>query len=46
VVASNYGGDDDPLGMLGVIGPSRMHYGRVIPLVAYLSRLITEKLGA
>jgi heat-inducible transcriptional repressor len=46
VVASNYGGDDEPLGMLGVIGPSRMPYGRVIPLVEYLSQLITEKLGA
>jgi heat-inducible transcriptional repressor len=46
VVASAYGGCDEPLGMLGVIGPSRMHFGRVIPLVEYLSQLITEKLGA
>jgi heat-inducible transcriptional repressor len=46
VVASSYGDGDTPLGMLGVIGPSRMHYGRVIPLVEYLSKLITEKLCA
>lgn len=44
VVAASYGGGDVPLGMLGVIGPSRMPYGRVIPLVEYLSQLITEKL--
>jgi len=46
VVAASYGGDEAPLGVLGVIGPSRMPYGRVIPLVEYLSQLITEKLCA
>ena len=45
VVAASYGGAAS-LGMLGVIGPSRMPYGRVIPLVEYLSQLITEKLCA
>ena len=35
-----------PLGMLGVIGPSRMDYRRVIPLVQFLSQVITEKLRA
>jgi len=35
---------DQPLGVLGVIGPNRMDYGRVIPLVHYCSRLVTEKL--
>jgi heat-inducible transcriptional repressor len=33
------------LGVLGVIGPSRMDYARVIPLVSYCSRLVTRKLG-
>lgn len=33
-------------GVLGVIGPSRMDYARVIALVGYLSHLVTEKLGA
>jgi heat-inducible transcriptional repressor len=46
VVASNYGADEAPLGVLGVIGPSRMDYWRVIPLVDFLSQRITEKLGA
>ena len=34
---------DRALGVLGVIGPNRMDYGRVIPLVSYCSRLVTEK---
>jgi heat-inducible transcriptional repressor len=46
VVASRYGGPDAPLGALGVIGPSRMDYSRVIPLVDYFSHVITEKLTA
>ena len=33
-------------GALGVIGPSRMDYARVITLVGYLSQVVTEKLGA
>jgi heat-inducible transcriptional repressor len=33
-------------GALGVIGPSRMDYARVISLVGYLSHVVTEKLGA
>jgi len=32
------------LGVLGVIGPQRMDYGRVIPLVQYCSKLVTRKL--
>jgi heat-inducible transcriptional repressor len=46
LVAARYGRADAPLGALGVIGPSRMDYGRVIPLVEYLSHAVTEKLSA
>ncbi len=42
VVASSYGGDDHPLGSIGVIGPSRMNYSRVIPLVDFTADVITE----
>lgn len=42
VVAASWGDG----GVLGVIGPSRMDYGRVIPLVDTLSHLMTEKLNA
>ena len=46
LVASHYGRGDVPLGTLGVIGPIRMDYGRVIPLVDYLSQVITDRLSA
>lgn len=43
-------GDSDevagPLGVLGVIGPQRMDYSRVIPLVEYFSEAVTRKLLA
>lgn len=46
LVATHYGDALAPLGAVGVIGPSRMDYARVIPLVDYCSRIITEKLSA
>ncbi len=46
VIATRYGASHGPLGVLGVIGPSRMDYGRIIPLVDYLSEVITGKLSA
>ena len=47
LVATHYGADEDaPLGTLGVIGPSRMDYARVISLVGFLSHAVTDKLIA
>lgn len=46
LVAAPYGDAAAPLGVLGVIGPRRMDYGYVIPLVSYCSSFVTEKLGA
>jgi heat-inducible transcriptional repressor len=51
ISASGRGASDEPprseaLGVLGVIGPQRMDYGRVIPLVHYCSELVTRKLLA
>jgi heat-inducible transcriptional repressor len=42
VVAASYGGEDRPLGTIGVIGPSRMNYSKVIPLVDFTADVITE----
>ncbi len=44
LVAAPYGSPDAPLGVLGVIGPTRMDYPRIIPLVEFLSERVTEKL--
>jgi heat-inducible transcriptional repressor len=45
VVTASYGGDDHPLGTIGVIGPSRMNYSRLISLVDFTAEMITESLG-
>jgi heat-inducible transcriptional repressor len=45
VVARPYGGEDQPLGTIGVIGPSRMNYSRVIALVDFTAEMIGESLA-
>src|SRR5436190_4743504 len=42
LVAAPYGGDDSPLGTIGVIGPSRMNYSRVISLVDFTAERSEE----
>jgi len=44
VVASSYSGDRAPVGSLGIIGPMRMDYGRVIPIVRYTASMVTDLL--
>ncbi len=41
VVISRYGSTDRAAGVLGVLGPKRMHYERAIPAVRYVSRVMT-----
>jgi heat-inducible transcriptional repressor len=42
LVTSTYSFRGDVLGVLGVIGPRRMNYSKVIPLVGYTAKLLTE----
>ena len=42
LVSSPYGRIDRRLGILGILGPRRMNYSRVIPLVEYTAQLLTE----
>jgi len=44
VVTAPYRLDDDQMGVLGVIGPKRMHYDRVIPVVDVTAKLLTAAL--
>jgi heat-inducible transcriptional repressor len=44
LVASPYGSSERPLGILGIFGPSRMEYQKVIPLVHYLSETLSRAL--
>ena len=45
VVAAPYVADGRPLGTIGIIGPARMNYSRVIPLVDFTAEMIGEALG-
>ena len=46
LVATRYGVGERHLGTLGIFGPSRMEYQRVIPLVHYLGKALSEVLSA
>jgi heat-inducible transcriptional repressor len=46
LVATRYGVGGRALGTLGIFGPSRMEYQRVIPLVHYLGEALSEMLTA
>ncbi|UFS71824.1 heat-inducible transcriptional repressor HrcA [Geomonas sp. RF6] len=44
LIASTYMAGNDTVGVLGVIGPTRMGYGKVIPIVDYTAKLISRLL--
>jgi len=45
VVTAPYHVDDDTVGVLGVIGPTRMAYDRVVPIVDVTARLLESALN-
>lgn len=45
VVTAPYHVDDDTVGVLGVIGPTRMAYDRVVPIVDVTARLLESALS-
>jgi heat-inducible transcriptional repressor len=46
IVAAPYRVDDDTVGVLGVIGPTRMAYERVIPIVEITAKLVGSALNS
>jgi heat-inducible transcriptional repressor len=42
VVAASYTDGEQPIGALGVIGPTRMNYSRVIALVDFTAQLLSS----
>ncbi len=46
VVTAPYGADDSVIGVLGVIGPTRMAYERVIPIVDITAKLLGAALNS
>lgn len=46
VVTAPYGGDDGVIGVIGVIGPTRMAYERIIPIVDVTAKLLGTALNS
>ena len=46
LIFAPYGEPDNALGLLGVLGPTRMPYPKAIPTVRYLSTLMNELISA
>jgi heat-inducible transcriptional repressor len=44
VVTATYQIGEEPMGSFGIIGPTRMHYGKVISVLEFMSRCLTEML--
>jgi heat-inducible transcriptional repressor len=44
IVAAPYANEDDTMGVLGVIGPTRMAYERIIPIVDITAKLLGRAL--
>jgi heat-inducible transcriptional repressor len=42
MIASAYSRESIPIGTLGVIGPTRLDYSKIIPVVDYTARLISH----
>jgi len=45
LVASTYGAEGSPRGVLGLIGPTRMEYAKAVALVEYVSRFFGQMLA-
>jgi len=46
LVFAPYGAPDRALGLLGILGPTRMRYPRAIPTVRYISTLMDELINS
>ncbi|MHB9000909.1 MAG: heat-inducible transcriptional repressor HrcA [Thermoanaerobaculia bacterium] len=44
LIATRYGSGQNPAGMVGILGPTRMEYARMAPLVDYLGRALSRKI--
>ncbi len=42
VVLSRYGIPDEAVGTIGVVGPTRMHYGRTISAISFMSSMMSK----
>ena len=45
IVAPYRDGERRIVGVIGVIGPTRLNYARIIPMVDYTARIVSQLLG-
>lgn len=45
VISTTYGVGDEPLGIIGIIGPTRMQYSKVISLLTELVGILNKNIG-
>ena len=45
LVTAKYGSDGDSLGAIGVIGPTRMDYLRVVPIIGYTAQVLSKAIS-
>ena len=45
LISSAYRYQDEPIGTLGILGPTRMEYGRMIPLVDHIAKVVSDILS-
>jgi heat-inducible transcriptional repressor len=45
IVAPFHNGGEKIVGAIGVIGPTRINYARIIPMVDYTSKVIARLIG-
>jgi heat-inducible transcriptional repressor len=45
LISSAYRFEDEPIGTLGILGPTRMEYGRMIPLVEHIAKVVSDILS-
>lgn len=46
IVTATYRVGDEPMGSFGIIGPTRMHYGKVISVLEFMRRSLSEILSS
>ena len=45
LVTARYGSGTDSLGTIGVIGPTRMDYTRIVPIIGYTAKVLSRAIG-
>jgi heat-inducible transcriptional repressor len=45
IVAPYHDGSGHIVGVLGVIGPTRLNYARIVPMVDYTAKVVSKLLG-